>query len=192
MNVSATKTCKVCAEEFTPWSEAQRLNRFCGPLCAAKWGHEKALKRHLTAARKERAKAREKLKTRSDWTREAQTAFNAFIRARDCGKPCISCGSMPEQRYGGAMDCGHYRSVGAAPHLRFHAFNAAGQCKKCNRDLSGNTVEMRKGMALRFGLDKLRQVEGDDQTRKYTADDLKRIKRIFQKRARIYRKLRGQ
>lgn len=189
---SALKICKVCAEEFNAWSAAQNLNRFCGPVCAAKWGHEKALKRRLTAARQDRVKARERLKTRSDRTRDAQTAFNAFIRARDEGKPCISCGSMPVQRYGGSVDCGHYRSVGAAPHLRFNVFNSAGQCKKCNRDLSGNTVEMRKGMVSRFGLDRLRHLESDDQARKYTIDDLQRIKRIFTKRARMYRRFSGQ
>jgi len=75
--------------------------------------------------------------------------------------------------------------------MRFVAYNAAGQCVRCNRELSGNAVEMRKGMVLRFGLERVEQVEQDDTARKYDVFDLKRIKRIFSRRARNYRKWRG-
>jgi len=81
-------------------------------------------------------------------------------------------------------------STGASPHMRFVAYNAAGQCVRCNRELSGNAVEMRKGMVLRFGLEKVEQIEQDDTPRKYDVCDLKRIKRIFSRRARNYRKWR--
>lgn len=186
------KTCKVCAVKYTAWTDQARINRFCSPHCAAKWGHEKATELRLKAMRKERREAKEKSKTRSDWQREAQAAFNKYIRARDSGKPCISCGVFEQGRHGGShFDCGHYRSTGAAPHMRYFTYNAAGQCVRCNRDLSGNAVEMRKGMVLRFGLDRVEQVEADDTARKYTIDDLKRIKRIFNKRARHVARLRG-
>lgn len=33
------------------------------------------------------------LLTRGDYIKKAQTAFNAFIRERDEGKPCPSCGT---------------------------------------------------------------------------------------------------
>ena len=36
--------------------------------------------------------AKERMKTRGEWTKDAQTAFNDFIRARDSGAPCVSCG----------------------------------------------------------------------------------------------------
>jgi hypothetical protein len=185
------QSCKVCGKSFQAWSQVQRFNRFCGPVCATDWAQEKALKARLMAERKSKAKARERLKTRSEWLREAQAAFNGFIRVRDYGLPCISCGSSPHQRYGGGADCGHYRSRGAAPHLALRLDNAFLQCKKCNRQLSGNIVEMRKGMINRVGIDRVLRVEHDDNPKKYTIDDLKRIKRIFRKRTRIYRKLRG-
>lgn len=191
MQTRNAKTCKVCAEQFQSWSSAQRLNRFCSPHCAAKWGLEKNTQRRLKAQRKERREAKEKLKTRSDWQREAQVAFNAFIRERDYGKPCISCGTFEQQRWRAShFDCGHYRSTGSAPHCRYLTQNAFAQCVRCNRDLSGNTVEMRKGVALRIGIHRLEALEADNTPRKYSIEDLKRIKHLFSRRARNYRKWR--
>ncbi|MCQ9052110.1 recombination protein NinG [Vibrio diabolicus] len=44
---------------------------------------------------------------------KAQEQFNRFIVFCDSGKPCASCGRyLP-------LCCGHFRSVGAAPELRF-------------------------------------------------------------------------
>ena len=190
MQTLTAKTCKVCGIDFEAWSQAQRLNRFCGPVCAARWGAYQRDRKRDAANRKALAKRKEALKTRGDFVKAAQIAFNGFIRQRDEGRGCISCGANPVQRYGGGMDCGHYRSVGAAPHQRFSTFNAASQCKRCNRDLSGNVVEMRKGMIARWGLPIVERVELDDRPRKYTIDDLKRIRRIFNRRARHYKKLR--
>jgi len=168
------------------------LNAYCGPVCAAKHGRHKAGEARQKAERKQRRDARERIKTRSDWQKEAQAAFNKWIRERDFGKPCISCGVIEKPRsHGSHFDCGHYRSTGAAPNMRFVAYNAAGQCVRCNRELSGNAVEMRKGMVLRFGKERVEQIEQDDTPRKYSIGDLKRIKRIFSRRARNYRKWRN-
>ena len=45
----------------------------------------------LSYAREAKA-AKESLKTASDYVKEAQTAFNAYIRARDRNKPCMRPG----------------------------------------------------------------------------------------------------
>jgi hypothetical protein len=156
----------------------------CGLACALE--HQK---RDRIEARKAADRARkQRLKTRSDWQREAQRAFNAYVRARDWGKPCVSCGaSQGVTEYGGKFDCGHYRSTGAAPHMRFHTLNAKAQCVRCNRDLSGNAVEMRKGMVAWLGDERVQELEHDQRERKYSVEDLQRIKRIFNNRARWYR-----
>lgn len=189
------KACKECGKQYQAWSGQSSLNRFCSPLCAAMWGGRKRDEARLKHKRKERAQARESLKTRNDWVKEAQVAFNAYIRERDYGKPCISCGISPPEittLTRQSFDAGHYRSRGAAPHLRFDLRNCHSQCKKCNRDLSGNVVEMRKGVALRIGVDRLKALEEDNAIRKYRIEDLKRIKRIFTKRAKLYRRFREQ
>ncbi|HFU0230446.1 TPA: recombination protein NinG, partial [Vibrio parahaemolyticus] len=68
---------------------------------------------------------------------KAQEQFNRFIVLRDNGKPCASCG-----RYL-SLCAGHYRSVGAAPELRFNEDNVHGQCYECNGNKSGNAKEYR-------------------------------------------------
>src|SRR5690348_10422434 len=48
--------------------------------------------------KRELREGRERLKTRRDYEREAQRAFNAWIRARDEGQPCISCGRSTDAK----------------------------------------------------------------------------------------------
>lgn len=120
------------------------------------------------------------LKTARDWTKEAQAAFNAYIRARDAGKPCICCGLPLESgSVGGKYDCGHYRSVGSAPHLRFDERNAHGQRKQCNRWGAGRAVDYRIGLIARIGLESVESLEADQTPRKYTIDELKAIKAYY-------------
>jgi hypothetical protein len=76
---------------------------------------------------------------------------------------------------GGGYDCGHYRSVGSAPHLRFDERNAHAQRKQCNRWGSGRAVDYRIGLIKRIGLEKVEALESDQTVKKYTIDDLKSI-----------------
>ena len=124
---------------------------------------------------------REKLKTRSDWTKEAQAAFNEFIRLRDSGKPCISCGTHDagEGLTGGGWDCGHYRSTGACPELRFEPLNAHRQCKKCNRHRSGNVTDYRIHLVQRIGQEAVDYLEGPHEPKRYTIDDLRGIRDYY-------------
>lgn len=127
------------------------------------------------------------LKTASDYIKEAQVAFNSYIRVRDKHKQCISCGCLPgDMVRGGTFDAGHYRSRGSASHLRFNTMNCFGQCKKCNRYLSGNIVEYRKRLITHIGEDRLNQLECDNTPRKFTIEYLRRLKRIFAAKARLY------
>ncbi|HBU7129604.1 TPA: recombination protein NinG, partial [Klebsiella pneumoniae] len=97
--------------------------------------------------RQRRRAKRESFKTKAQWDKEAQSAFNRYIRIRDEGKPCVSCGSplIGKSNYltGSAIDASHYRSRGAASQLKFNVFNVHSACTRCNRQLSGNAVEYR-------------------------------------------------
>lgn len=57
---------------------------------------------------------------------ELQVLFNRFIRTRDEGKPCISCGRHE------TLQAGHFYSVRMYDGLRFNEDNVAGECCKCN------------------------------------------------------------
>ena len=182
------RKCKVCATTFSPARMGQKV---CSVECAyslAKTESAKKAKRIIVHYRKQErkrdAERREKLKTRSEWVKEAQKAFNAYIRARDTGKPCICCGlPLASGDVGGQFDAGHYRSTGSAPHLRFVEDNCHGQRKQCNRYGSGRAVDYRIGLIARIGLERVEALEADHEPRHYTIDDLKVIKAEYMRKA---------
>lgn len=179
------KRCKVCKAEFTPTKPMQKV---CSLACALSMAALAKAKRERTQASQERKATRVKLdgmKTKGALVAEAQTAFNRFIRLRDAGKPCICCGRpMGEGVPGGAVDAGHYRSRGSAPHLRFDERNVHAQRKQCNRYDSGNVVGYRLGLIERLGLDVVEALEADNTPRHYTCDDLRAIKATYAAKAR--------
>lgn len=133
-------------------------------------------KKARMAAKVERAETRrrkEALKTVPDLIKEAQIAFNAFIRERDrqAGHACISSG-RPLDWSGNAVDAGHYRSTGAASHLRFHEDNCHAQSKHDNQFLAGNAVDYRIRLVARIGLARVEALEADNQVRKWTRQEL--------------------
>lgn len=186
------KTCRNrdCRTKFTPWNSMQIA---CSPKCALVIAAQAAEKRQerdrLEQARVDR-KVKESLKTRRDWLKEAQQAFNAWIRERDADLPCVSCGELPSGAgaRGGVWDCGHYRSTGANPELRFEPLNAHKQCKKCNQHLSGNVVNYRIELERRIGAEKLAWLEGPHEPTKWTAEELKAIRDKYRALVREMRK----
>lgn len=141
----------------------------CSPACAIQ--HTKRSRERKEA--KERREGLARIKTKSDHMKDAQAAFNKYIRVRDAHLPCVSCGTMVTPQWA----AGHYRTVASAGHLRFNEDNVHKQCNHyCNKQKSGNIVEMRKGMISRIGLDRVEAIENDNTVKKYTIDDLKAIK----------------
>ena len=183
------KRCKVCRQPFEPRPPRALV---CSEDCAGAFAVSKRLKEERRAEkaaqaleRKDTKARKERLKTRRDWEREAQTAFNAYIRARDADKPCICCGlPLSAGDVGGAYDCGHYRSTGSAPHLRFVEDNAHAQRKQCNRWGAGRAVDYRLGLIARIGLERVEALEADQTPRRYTADELKAIREEYRRKAR--------
>ena len=185
-----------CRVRFVPDNPKQEV---CGIECAAVLGTSRAAKeaRKVEKQRKAAEKLerdtdtsrREALKTIPELREEAQVAFNTFIRLRDNGRSCISCtATLNLGGVGGGFDCGHYRSRGAAGHLRFVENNAFGQCKRCNDYLAGNAVAMRLGAIQRIGLAAVEAVEQDNAPRKWTKDALRAIKAEYQAKANELRK----
>lgn len=174
------RACRVCKTVFQP---SRPLQTVCGPACAIEQAKFKRAKAERIAAAEDRKTVKiklEKLKTARGWTKEAQIAFNAYIRERDKDKPCICCGQPLESgTVGGSFDCGHYRSVGSAPHLRFDERNAHGQRKQCNRWAAGRAVDYRIGLIARIGQGSVDALESDQTPRKYTIEELKAIKATY-------------
>jgi len=172
------KLCRVCKVEFAPFNSLQFA---CSVPCALEYSRKKREgdgRRQQKAAkakeRKSNREARVRLKTRSDYLKEAQDACNAYIRKRDSGLPCVSCGTKdPNIQYA----AGHYRSVGACPELRYHPSNIWRQCNRnCNQHKSGSAVEYRIELVKRCGIDMVEWLEGPHQAQHYTIEDAKEIK----------------
>lgn len=180
------KKCTICKSVFTPIRSTERV---CSVPCAIEWSDRVKAKKAAQAQRAERKRLREgktKLKPRSAWIREAQAAVNKVARLRDirAGYGCISCGSRPEQRYGGSVDGGHFRSVGSAAHMRFYLPNIRLQCKKCNQQLGGAHTNYRVGLIERIGIERVEEIESMQWTAKWSIEYLQRLKRIMNKKAR--------
>jgi len=143
-----------------------------------------ALFSRATQERRETKAKLEKLKTRGDYMKEAQVEFNKYVRLRDAGKGCISCGAdCGATATGGSGDAGHFRSRGSAPHLRFDERNCHLQCKKCNRYLSGNVAAYRVGLINRIGVNAVEALECDQSSTNLSIADLQKIKTAYRAKA---------
>ncbi|KAE9640644.1 recombination protein NinG [Pseudomonas sp. PB103] len=166
---------KACRASFVPHVSFQS---WCSPDCAvviARGNQEKKRKALASIERREIKVRKEKLKSRAEHMREAQAAFNEWVRLRDSHRPCVSCGRHHEGQY----HAGHYRSVGANPELRFEPLNVWKQCAPCNTYLSGNLVNYRLSLLQLIGPDKVDWLEGPHPARKHSIEEIKTIKAEF-------------
>lgn len=187
-----TRRCSLCRKKVEAESAViGSLKAFCSMEHLIEFSRSDAAQQiRRKAHKKEAREAKATLKTRSDRVKEAQAAFNRYIRARDRGKPCICCGrSQGDIKHGGAVDAGHYRSRGSAPGLKFNLFNCHSQLAYCNRYLSGNAVGYRAGLIERIGLERVERLERDNSPRRFDAEYLDRVKRVFTKRAKLYERI---
>ena len=97
-------------------------------------------------------------------TKKLDLVFSQYIRKRDYGKPCISCGRR------GPLQAGHWikrqhRSV------RWDEHNCHGQCVRCNLWLHGNDGAYALALVDKYG--------------RGVVDDLMKKKRLVAKFSRI-------
>lgn len=183
MKPAKRKKCTVCRTEFKPYRTTQRV---CGIKCARIHAERSENKKTAIDTRKRK----ERLKTRSDWLKGAQKVVNEYVRLyRDSARKCISC-DQPASNQANYWDAGHYRSRGASPELRFNTLNIHKQCKRCNRELSGNVVNMRIGLIQRYGEDYVNRIERHHEPLKADVQYLQRLIKVFRAKIRLYKKIR--
>lgn len=182
---------KSCRKPFVP--DAPFVT-WCSTDCGAEVAQVKLAKvKAAQSAAAKRAKKAERagdkikaeaLKTLPELLREAQREFNRFIRFRDrlAGFSCISSG-RPLDWSGNATDAGHYRSVGAAGHLRFNEDNVHAQSKHDNQYKAGNVVEYRINLIKRIGLDRVEALENNNTVHKWTKDEVRAIRDQYRAKA---------
>ena len=166
------RKCRQCRAVFTPVRSTQAV---CSTTCAADLAAKQRIQREARAKRDERKSLREaleKAKTRGMHLRELQAAFNAWVRARDAGHPCISCG----RHHKGQLHAGHYRSVGSEHALRFEPDNCHLQCAPCNMHLSGNLLPYRANLIKKIGLARVEWLEGPHTPKELTIAEIQDLK----------------
>lgn len=172
------KTCRVCREKFAPSRPLQPVcaSFECQVSYASRAAQKAAQARKAKELRADRIK-REQIKPTSKLRQEAQAAFNAYVRKRDEGLPCICCSQPFEpEKFGGSVDAGHYLSRGSHPNLAFDERNVHAQRKNCNRPGGTTAAQFRLGMIARIGLDAVEALEADTEPRRYRADDYRSIR----------------
>lgn len=162
--------CKHCKQRLEIVGKV--IHDDCIPAFAAKVKAKSAAAKVKAEKAQDRA-TRERLKGIPDLIQEADKVFADFIRLRDkiAGHACISSG-RPLDWSGNQTDAGHYRSRGAASHLRYHEDNCHAQSKHDNRFLAGNAVDYRIGLIARIGLARVEALEADNKPHKWTKEEL--------------------
>lgn len=102
--------CKVCRELFTKTYFNQKA---CSRECRVQMKPKQKVKKPK----------KKKLQT---LLKDFEKVFNAWIRKRDAGKPCISCDQYNE------LQAGHFWAVQGYKALRFDEDNVHGECAGCN------------------------------------------------------------
>ena len=173
------RKCLICFTRFTPDRENVT---WCGAECGYLVSQQELAKKDRIA---DRAK-REAMKDRGDHIEAAQTAFNAWVRARDADLPCICCGkfSTSKASIGGKWDAGHYLSRGSHPHLRFDERNVFKQRKGCNRPGGTTAASFRLGVIKRIGLEAVEALESTQGYCKWTIEELIEIKNEYRAKLR--------
>lgn len=197
---NSKRRCKQCGEYGEASSGVKvPAGFFCCHACAIQFAKEKSDKarklqlakssRRLDAQAKEARKADRQrkmdVKPLSYWMKRAQMAFNAFIRARDAGLPCVSCGHPDDgsrQRH-----ASHFRSVGACSSMRFHPDNVWAACSICNNHLSGNVANFKTKLIAMLGAERVEWIESQPKVRRYTREELEGIEAEYRAKLKALR-----
>jgi 5-methylcytosine-specific restriction endonuclease McrA len=143
-------------------------------------GMDKATQARERQHKAETKTRKDKIKTKTEWLTEAQAAVNAYVRIRDRGKPCVSCGKPDNGTH--QRHASHYRSVGACSSLRFNLKNVYASCQQCNTSKSGNLLEYRIRLKKRYGESLVEWLESQNEPKRYETDYLIRLRDVFRKR----------
>lgn len=171
---NSTRKCKQCAEYKSAESGVKvPAGWFCCHAHAIEFAREKSEKVRERKARSESRQRKLDVKPIGYWMKKAQASFNAYIRARDAGLPCISCGHPDDgsrQRH-----ASHYRSVGGNPSERFNELNVWASCSICNSHLSGNLTAFRVALVGKVGIEVVEALEGQHEPKRYRREDYQAI-----------------
>ena len=145
------KKCVVCAESFLP--QYTTLQKTCSTACAVTYAKLKraTTKEGLNKMRNEKDSL-EKLSKVMIYTQEV---VHKYVRQRDKGKPCISCG----RDWDSSFQAGHRFDQKQYNKIRFDLDNIHGQCPGCNQYNDGNYNAYHLRLPKRIGVETYQNLE---------------------------------
>jgi hypothetical protein len=148
--------CKVCRCKF---EKVRAIQPTCETFaCKFAYADRVAQKSREKIAKAERQKTREQimeLKPLNYWAKRAERACNEYIRARDAGDPCISCGTYDAPEW----HAGHCYTVAARADIRYNEDNIHLQCHQCNTYKGGMVGEYKKRIVSKIGEPRFKALE---------------------------------
>ena len=177
------RKCKLTKQPIPTFSKSETLwhkKGFSSIDAMVEYGKSAAKTARERQHKQETKTRKNKIKTKTEWLTEAQAAVNAYVRIRDRGKPCVSCGKPDNGTH--QRHASHYRSVGACSSLRFNLKNVYASCQQCNTSKSGNLLEYRIRLKARYGESLVEWLESQNEPKRYETDYLIRLRDVFRKR----------
>lgn len=179
-----SRKCKHCGNKFAP--RFKTTERYCAKIdCQVAKGME-----HVHKKREKLAKDRESVAKAISEKQNTQalkylktntvTMCHDFIKLRDKGKPCVSCGEPWHKDH----QAGHWKSASKYANLKFDERNIQNQCIGCNIHKQGNIEQYSDRIAQRIGEDakaELEQLARDHMQNgfKWDALELRRIRDYY-------------
>ena len=145
------KRCVICHESFTP--QYTSLQKACSPKCASDFGILKEAKKKADLNKVKNEKFT--TESLSKLMHSTKILVHSYIRERDKGKSCISCGAEWQTRF----QAGHRYDVKQHNGIRFDLENIHGQCEQCNTYKEGNYAEYHLRLPNRIGIESYQKLE---------------------------------
>lgn len=172
MSKKTTKTCK-CGDEFEPRNIGNTTIRTNKCLKCIALANLKKIKQDKTK------KQKQSLLSLQDHLKLTQGVFNKYIRERDKGLPCRSCG----KKINGVTHASHYLSSGGHSNVRFDENNVFSCCFSCNVALSGNLLNYRIRLKELIGNEQLEALELRGKlSKKWTVSELEKIRELYKQK----------
>ena len=155
MKLKSLKKCKICNTEFTPQKYAPCKTK-C-QVCIKLQQKEKIfkqLKKQIEKPLKPRKPLNIKIDTK--WL-----ALSKFIKKRDAGLPCISCGKFMQDY---EIQAGHFIARGKSIKLKYESRNIHAQCWNCNNNhqiQQQMQKGFRNGLIARYGIEEVEWLENN-------------------------------
>lgn len=113
----------------------------------------------------EKARAEKKDRTSLQYLKNSvMTWCHRYIKERDKGKPCVSCG----QPWSSDHQAGHWKKASDYSTLKFWEFNIHNQCQGCNLMRDGNVQKYGDRITKRISPDQKKEIERMCQEEKQT------------------------